>query len=292
MKAAFENLTYGVYRNSAAHVFLPSDMAKEILFYPECIGHYYCSSDYYIKYDSGQRCLLQIMYIVSGNLFVSYRNKSFTAKEGDIVLLDCSEYHYYRADENLEFYFYGFDGSNSKQIFNYILETQGVLINSKNNIIIGNFIKSSLDYYEENTSENPFDASMRIYKILNLLLQRMDAFSISKSEPVEQSINYINDHLKAKITMEQLAKMVNLSPSYFSHLFKSNTGYSPRDYITNARMNKAKLLLAETNKSISEIAYAVGYVNGVSFTNVFTEKIGCSPKNFRYKYLESMKNLI
>lgn len=59
------------------------------------------------------------------------------------------------------------------------------------------------------------------------------------------------------------------------------TGCSPREYITNTRMNKAKLLLVQTNKNIAEIAHGVGYSNGASFTGVFTDKIGCSPKLFR-----------
>ncbi len=46
-------------------------------------------------------------------------------------------------------------------------------------------------------------------------------------------------------------------------------------------MNKAKLLLVQTHKSITEIAFEVGYANNASFTNIFTDKIGCSPKTFR-----------
>ncbi len=46
-------------------------------------------------------------------------------------------------------------------------------------------------------------------------------------------------------------------------------------------MNQAKLLLITTNKSVSDIAFEVGYSSGASFTNVFTDKIGCSPKQFR-----------
>ncbi|MGI6011323.1 MAG: helix-turn-helix domain-containing protein [Ruminococcus sp.] len=81
--------------------------------------------------------------------------------------------------------------------------------------------------------------------------------------------------------MEHLAKIVGLSPAYFSFIFKQETGYSPREYITNIRMSKAKLLLIQTNKSITEIAFEVGYASNASFTNLFTDKVGCSPKTFR-----------
>ncbi len=279
MKSVFENLTAGVYTGSVEHTFLPSKLAEELLFYPTWTGHYFCSADYYIRRETFPTLL--IMYVVTGNFHVEYRDKSFDAGAGDVILLDCKEPHYYRAYEGLEFYFYGFEGSNAREICHYILKTQGSWLHSKNNILIGNLMKNTLNYYEKNDSENPFDASMRIYKFLNLLLQQRESYYTAKNRPVEQCTTYIDANLKNHITMEQLAKMVGLSTTYFSHLFKTETGYSPREYITNARMNKAKLLLVQTNKSITEIAYEVGYVSGSSFTNIFTDKIGCSPKIFR-----------
>ena len=83
------------------------------------------------------------------------------------------------------------------------------------------------------------------------------------------------------ITLEELAKLVNLTSPYLSKIFKQEMGASPREYILNTRMNKAKLLLAQTSKTISEIALETGYSNASSFTNLFTENIGCSPTMFR-----------
>lgn len=279
MKSVFENITAGVYTGSVEHTFLPAKMAEELLFYPTWTGHYFCSSRYFIKRETFPTLL--IMYVAKGMFHVEYRNQVFDASQGDVILLDCREPHYYRAYEGLEFYFYGFEGSNSREICRHILNTKGPWLCSKNNYLIGNLLKNTMNYYEENDTENPYDSSMRIYKLLTYVLQQREIYHTAKNSPVEQSIIYIHEHLNTLITMEQLAKMVGLSSTYFSHLFKVETGYSPREYITNARMNKAKLLLAQTNKSISEIAFEVGYANGASFTNLFTEKVGCAPKIFR-----------
>lgn len=287
MKLAFENLQTGVKPGSIEHTFLPSKLAEELLFYPTWTGHYFCSSQYYVKRETHPTLLL--IYVVRGMFHIEYRNKIYDARKDEVILLDCREPHYYQAYEGLEFYYYGFIGSNSSEICHYILDTRGPIIRSKNNRLIGNLIKDALDYYEQNHSENPFDASMRIYKILNILLQEREVYNSAKNEPVERTIIYIHANLKKYITMKSLADMVGLSTSYFSYLFKMETGCSPREYITNTRMNKAKLLLVQTNKNIAEIAHEVGYSNGASFTGVFTDKIGCSPKLFR-KLMRGSKN--
>ena len=142
-------------------------------------------------------------------------------------------------------------------------------------------LKNTLDFYEKNDTENIIDASLRVYKFLTLLLQTREMYQGVRNKPIDQSLTYIQENIDKHITMEQLARIVGLSPAYFSSIFKQETGYSPREYITNARMNKAKLLLVQTHKSITEIAFEVGYANNASFTNIFTDKIGCSPKTFR-----------
>lgn len=279
MKSVFENLTAGVYTKSVEHAFLPPKLAEELLFYPTWTGHYYCSANYYIRRETYPTLLL--MYVERGMFHVEFRDKIFDAGPGEVILIDCREPHYYRAYEGLEFYFYGFEGSNSREICHYILSTKGPRISSKNNHLIGNLLKNTLDFYEKNDTENIIDASLRVYKFLTLLLQTREMYQSVRNKPIEQSLTYIQENIDRHITMEQLAKIVGLSPAYFSYVFKQETGYSPREYITNARMNKAKLLLVQTNKTITEIAFEVGYANNASFTNLFTDKIGCAPKTFR-----------
>ena len=95
------------------------------------------------------------------------------------------------------------------------------------------------------------------------------------------AIRYIRDNVGKKITLQELADLSNLSIYYFSHRFKDETGYSPMDYVINSRMDKAKILLIRTSKTITEIAYEVGYGSSGSFINIFSDKVGCSPKIYR-----------
>lgn len=279
MKLIFENLASGIYTGSIGHTFTPSRLAKDYLFYPTWTGHYYCSSDYFTKRETFPTLLL--MYVEKGRFHVEYRNKTAIAVKGDLILLDCVEPHYYHAHEGLEFFFYGFEGGNSRDMVQQILNTRGFLIRSPNNQQISKLLKTTMDYYEKHEIENPYEASMRIYKLLMLLMSQRELYQPIKNNPVEQCLVYIHDNLNRVITLEELAKLVNLTSPYLSKIFKQEMGASPREYILNTRMNKAKLLLAQTSKTISEIALETGYSNASSFTNLFTENIGCSPTMFR-----------
>ncbi|GHH99937.1 response regulator [Neobacillus kokaensis] len=84
--------------------------------------------------------------------------------------------------------------------------------------------------------------------------------------------NYSND-----LTLESIADYLNLSPSYFSNLFKKETGENFIEYLTNIRINQAKILLRTTDLKIYEVGRNVGYDNEHYFSRVFKKVSGQSP---------------
>lgn len=84
-----------------------------------------------------------------------------------------------------------------------------------------------------------------------------------------------------EFSMNQAAAMVNLSPGYFSTLFRQETGMSFVEYLTGIRLEKAKALLMCTNMRSSEIAYEVGYKDAHYFSYIFKKVCGCTPKEYR-----------
>lgn len=147
--------------------------------------------------------------------------------------------------------------------------------------MIKNFLMNTIAFYELNKYESIIDTSMRVYKCIQLLFSNEDIYTPKADNPVEIVLQYIHRNLDKKLTLQELADLAHLSPYYFSRFFKKETGLSPMEYVMNVRMNEAKLLLITTDKSVTEIAHKIGYASGTSFTNMFTEKIGCSPVQFR-----------
>jgi len=100
---------------------------------------------------------------------------------------------------------------------------------------------------------------------------------------VRNAILYMEENFRSPLSYRDVAKEVFVSPSYFLSLFKQETGQTFVDYITSIRMEKAKALLASTEKSVMEIADEVGFGNANYFSSSFKKATGMTPKEYRAK---------
>ena len=92
---------------------------------------------------------------------------------------------------------------------------------------------------------------------------------------------YIDQNYSASLSLDALAAMVHLSPSYFSKLFKREMGENLSTYILNTRIERAKFLLRTTDKKAYEIAEAVGIYDPVYFSKIFKKATGLKHKEYR-----------
>ncbi|OWY65671.1 AraC family transcriptional regulator [cyanobacterium TDX16] len=97
---------------------------------------------------------------------------------------------------------------------------------------------------------------------------------------LQQVVDYIDAHLDRDLTVATLAAIAQVSPSYFSNLFKQSTGLSPHQYVIRCRIDRAKQLLRQGKQSIAEIAYNLGFTHQSHFSHHFKRLVGSSPKAF------------
>lgn len=102
--------------------------------------------------------------------------------------------------------------------------------------------------------------------------------------PIRQAKLYIRNHFSEPITQEEVSSAVGLSSTYFSALFKKEEGEGFARYLTAVRMEKAKVLLRESNASVSEICRRVGYNDLKHFTHNFEKSTGLKPSAYRKLY--------
>lgn len=110
-----------------------------------------------------------------------------------------------------------------------------------------------------------------------------EAFVVNNSF-IQEAINYVKEHLSTPLTAQKMAEMVHLNSSYFSVLFKEETGLTFTDFITKERLRKAKELLLCSDMKMYEITEQIGYQTPSHFVKVFQEQEGMTPKKFRECY--------
>lgn len=101
------------------------------------------------------------------------------------------------------------------------------------------------------------------------------------ARPIRQAKKYINTHYAEKITLEDMATLVDLNPVYFSVLFKKETEMNFSTYLVHVRMEYAKQMLRKGNETISAVAERVGYKDARYFSQVFARTVGVKPALYR-----------
>jgi len=121
--------------------------------------------------------------------------------------------------------------------------------------------------------------------VTNLYEQELGA--TVKSRRITRVCEYIDKNLDKELSLAEVAALVNMSDSAFSHFFKKRTGMSYINYVNNQRIAKACTLLADTTQSAAEICYDCGFNNKSNFIRIFRKKKGMTPIEYR-KYISQM----
>ncbi|WP_078552338.1 response regulator [Bacillus alkalicellulosilyticus] len=150
-------------------------------------------------------------------------------------------------------------------------------INPQNTAILTQF--KSIEWKSGNNKGQIIDYMV---ELLEIVIKHRD-LSQSKNYPlIEKAKDYIkNNYHNPELSLQMVANVVNISPSYFSHLFSQETGQTLKEYLTTVRIEKAKELLLTTSEKTYEIALKVGYNDSHYFCNMFKKLTGFTTKKFK-----------
>jgi AraC-like DNA-binding protein/ligand-binding sensor protein len=135
-------------------------------------------------------------------------------------------------------------------------------------------------------SKRQYASMLRLLEIFGShlsILSNQIAVETSAAEPtaITRVKKFIAENQDNALCLATVAKAVNTSTFYFCKLFKRATGLTFTDYLARVRIEKAKTLLRDPNRRVSEIAYEVGFQSLTHFNRVFRKIVGQSPTRYR-----------
>jgi AraC family transcriptional regulator len=104
---------------------------------------------------------------------------------------------------------------------------------------------------------------------------------------LKRVLDYIADNLKTNVSLSELAAIADMSPHYFSELFKQSTGRSPHSYVLLQRIERAKQHLRDPRRTVIDVGLEVGFQNPSHFARMFRKVEGIAPSRFKADYLPS-----
>lgn len=266
------------------------DSPSDYVTYPEAneliAGHFLVDDTYQMKRPGGMNNWL-ITFTLDGEGYFKTGDDYITCSKGDIILLKPMVPHQYGTskEKTWEFVWVHF----SPELFetNFLSDKPIVNLNLDKEYIKKriqqSFEKLIQDYRERNRYWYELCQTC-LKEILLLIAQRQEQ---SLDPRIEEILHLLSKKMKESFSINELAKMVGLSPSRLSHLFKENVGNSVLDTLKQMRLNQATLLLEHTALTASEVALEVGYQNYNHFAIQFRNRYGISPRHYKKLKLQN-----
>jgi len=127
------------------------------------------------------------------------------------------------------------------------------------------------------------EAKRYVHEVIKRTIELRDLESIKQQRDIlRQAIEFMDRNFSdASISLDRVAKEVNISPNYLSAIFSEEVGQTLIEYLTVKRIDEAKRMLRQTDKLLFEIASEVGYKDSRYFSFVFKKIAGCTPSDYR-----------
>lgn len=122
---------------------------------------------------------------------------------------------------------------------------------------------------------------MRLITELSRMHSGIDVSGADPSLRLDLVLSYMDEHYQRTFSLAALAQLVNMSVRTFTRRFRELKGCAPGEYIARLRMARAGRLLRSTNRSITDIAFEVGFNDSNYFARQFRRLMGCSPREYR-----------
>lgn len=265
---------------SNEYIISPPPQSKKSPFAITLAGITYEDTSYEVRRVNSDTFTME--YVISGKGHIEADGKTYTAEAGDTYLLSYGQNTRYYSDSvepwrKIWFNAEGIFLSETTRIFNLNDKT---LFHNINTLL---YFEKILEICK-NRHLTANEINMRCASIFTELVMFISN-EINKDNRISEEAlilkNYIDLHTEEHTSIKTLSKLIFKSESQTIRIFKNNFNITPYDYLLNNKINRAKIIIANTNLSIKETAYRLGFSDEHYFSNIFRKKTGVSPKEYR-----------
>lgn len=277
--------------NSKRILYTPSAFAKTNLIYLQEIGTLQAQQ---IHTSSRKNLSSYLFFIVlSGSGTLEYNNIKYSLKTGDCIFLNCKNPYLHRTSENLwKLKWVHFYGINMNNIYDKYLEQGGLSYFQSHNFSSYEKILDDL-YTIADSSDNIKDMKIfeKLTSLITLLMEdniktKYNFQTSSKKQNLQEIKDYLEQHYKERITLDQLSEIFFINKFYLTRIFKTQFGISINNYLMQLKITHAKNLLRFSDMSIENIGNECGIDDPNYFARMFKKVEGITPGEFRRKWRE------
>ncbi len=228
----------------------------------------------------------EIIYCIKGSFTAIINSQEYLIKEGEMsVSFPHHSHHYlYNKNEELEVYLLIFDTKQLPEIENILSNAHPLSCR-----MVPKY-RDEIEKLFENIFQNRKNDNFSLLRrsgylklISSEIFDNMELVPSKKTDPeiLSELINYCIENHTTDIHLSDLEEQLHLTKYYISRILKEKLSLGFNEYIHSLRMDTAKNLLLETDTSISNIAYKVGYNTVRNFNRIFLKTVGMTPRKFR-----------
>ncbi|MBO7710015.1 MAG: AraC family transcriptional regulator [Lachnospiraceae bacterium] len=268
------NRETGILQKSGRGFHSANEFARKHLIHAAWSGRYLCDRSYQVKREYLD--YFSLIYVISGKMAFAYEDRTVTVSENEAILLDFRRPHQYGSlTDRVEKWELIFEGDISEAYYDLIAGNWG------NTFRVQGRVKSVLERMMKELEEplpDDYEISLLFHSLFTWMIRD---HQLTLSGPIRKALDFMNDHVSERLKINDVADFAGLSRSYFSRLFCRETGQTPYDYMMEARINRAKQLLALDRLPVADVAEQCGFTDTSHFIRVFRERTGQTPASFR-----------
>ena len=244
----------------------------------------------------------ELFVITEGTLYIGTDQKEYTVTTGEYLLMPPNSYQHGTKSSYCSFYWMHF-GYNKEQNNHDLLTTdkteaaglsytpgsllfpeQGNLSSPDRIIILMKQLQDSDRRYREITLNRYLCSAILSEVALQSGIYPTYGNKIIKEQFYRDICDYVSWHISDNLKVSQVAHYFGYNEKYLTTFFKQRAGISLKQYILQAKMDRARADLSETSEPVSQIAFRLGFTDAHNFSNAFRKVTGLSPSEYRDIY--------